>query len=85
MIGKHRIPGAVTWILDHNPPLLFIQVIRSQLITVPPTNDPKIKLDYANAMFLPPHAWLWLVIWAAVVGLGGYLYFWQGEETYGRG
>jgi teichoic acid transport system permease protein len=85
MVGKHRIPGAVSWILDHNPPLLFIQVIRSQLITVPATNDPKVALGYQNAMFLPPHAWLWLGIWAAVVGIGGYLYFWQGEETYGRG
>jgi teichoic acid transport system permease protein len=73
------------WVLDHNPPLLFIQVIRNQLITVPATKDPKIAAGNASAMFLPAHAWLWLVIWALVVGIGGYLYFWQGEETYGRG
>lgn len=86
MVAKHpNVPGAVTWILDHNPPLLFIQVIRNQLIKVPATSDPKVAADYANAMYVPAHAWLWLVFWALVAGIGGYLYFWQGEETYGRG
>jgi teichoic acid transport system permease protein len=85
MVQKHHVPGALMWVLDHNPPLLFIQVIRNQLITVPATKDPKIAAGNASAMFLPAHAWLWLVFWALVVGIGGYLYFWQGEETYGRG
>lgn len=85
MLGKHHVPGALMWVLDHNPPLLFIQVIRNQLITVPATKDAKVAAANASAMFLPPQAWLWLVIWALVVGIGGYLYFWQGEETYGRG
>ena len=44
-----------------------------------------IAAGYHNAMFMPGYAWLWAVIWAGVVGVGGYLYFWQGEETYGRG
>jgi len=86
MVAKHpNTPGFLTWILDHNPPLVFIQLIRNQLITPPKTSDPTTAADYANAMFLPPHAWLWAVACALVFGLGGYLYFWQGEETYGRG
>lgn len=85
MVGKHHVPDAVMWILDHNPPLLFIQVIRNQLITVPPTTNPKIAAGNASAMFVPSYGWVWLVIWALTVGVGGYLYFWQGEETYGRG
>lgn len=86
MVAKHpNTPGALTWILDHNPPLVFIQLIRNQLITPPKTSDPTVAADYANAMFLPAHAWLWAVAWALVIGVGGYLYFWQGEETYGRG
>lgn len=86
MVAKHpNTPAFLTWILDHNPPLVFIQLIRNQLITPPKTSDPTVAADYANAMYMPPHAWLWAVAWALVIGVGGYLYFWQGEETYGRG
>jgi len=86
MLASHpHVPGAITWVLDHNPPLLFIQLIRNQLIKVPATADPTAAKGYANAMFLPAHAWQWAVIWALLAGVGGYLYFWQGEETYGRG
>jgi teichoic acid transport system permease protein len=86
MLAKHpNVPGVITWVLDHNPPLLFIQLIRNQLIRVPATTDPTIAAGYRNAMFMPAHAWLWAVIWTLAAGLGGYLFFWQGEETYGRG
>ena len=29
--------------------------------------------------------WIQALIWAVVVGLGGYVYFWRGEKGYGRG
>lgn len=90
MISDHpNAPSPLVWILDHNPPLIFISLIRNALITPPaPVANAKQGLTAAqihNAMYLPPHAWLWAVAWALVMGIGGYLYFWQGEETYGRG
>ena len=86
MIAEHpSTPGVLTWILDHNPPLIFIQLIRNALITPPPPSKALSSSDIANAMFLPSGGWLWAIVWALVFGIGGYLYFWQGEETYGRG
>ncbi len=86
MIAQHpSTPKALAWVLDHNPPLIFIQLIRNQLITPPAPNAKETAAQIANAMYLPPHAWLWAVAWALAIGFGGYLYFWQGEETYGRG
>jgi teichoic acid transport system permease protein len=38
-----------------------------------------------EAMHQPGAAWLGLVIWALVFGVGGYVYFWKAEEQYGRG
>jgi teichoic acid transport system permease protein len=86
MIAQHpSTPGALAWALDHNPPLIFIQLLRNQLITPGPPSPEMTATQIANAMYLPPHAWLWAVGWSVAIGLGGYLYFWQGEETYGRG
>jgi teichoic acid transport system permease protein len=88
MMKAHpHTPGAVVWILTHNPPYVFIQLIRNQLITpaVNPSLTPAQVVQLHDAMFVPSHVWLWAVFWALAVGLGGYLYFWQGEETYGRG
>jgi teichoic acid transport system permease protein len=34
---------------------------------------------------LPPHVWALAVGWALVAGVGGFIYFWKAEETYGRG
>jgi teichoic acid transport system permease protein len=42
-------------------------------------------IDSFTADKLPPHAWLVASGWALVVGVGGFLYFWTAEETYGRG
>lgn len=38
-----------------------------------------------EAMHQPGAAWLWLVIWAVLAGVGGFVYFWKAEEQYGRG
>lgn len=85
MISQHpSTPGVLTWILDHNPPLIFIQLIRNALIT-PNASEHLSAKDINNAMYLPAGGWIWAVVWALVFGVGGYLYFWQGEETYGRG
>lgn len=58
-------------VLEANPMVMFIDVIRWAMNV----SDGK----------LPHQAWLELVVWTAVVGVGGFVYFWQAEEQYGRG
>jgi len=38
-----------------------------------------------EALHQPGSAWLWLLIWAVLAGIGGFVYFWKAEEQYGRG
>lgn len=54
-----------------NPLALFMEVTRTAM-GVP-----------ANA--LPAYCWLQLAGWAAVVGAGGFVFFWRAEDQYGRG
>ncbi|MBC9718156.1 ABC transporter permease [Streptomyces sp. TRM66268-LWL] len=70
--GKH-VPHAVHFALEHNPATLFIDLMRYALI------------DSFHANQLPHHVWAWALGWALFVGIGGFVYFWKAEETYGRG
>jgi teichoic acid transport system permease protein len=42
-------------------------------------------IDSVTSSQMPPHVWAVAVGWAVVVGIGGYIYFWKAEESYGRG
>ncbi|WP_328912549.1 MULTISPECIES: ABC transporter permease [unclassified Streptomyces] len=66
-------PHFVRIVLDLNPAAVYIGLIRFALI------------DSVTASQLPPHVWAAAVGWAVVVGVGGYIYFWKAEESYGRG
>jgi teichoic acid transport system permease protein len=33
----------------------------------------------------PAVLWTQALVWALVVGIGGFVYFWRGEKGYGRG
>lgn len=66
-------PHFVRIVLDLNPAAVYIGLIRFALI------------DSVTASQLPPHVWASAVGWAVVVGVGGYIYFWKAEESYGRG
>ncbi|MGW4290269.1 ABC transporter permease [Streptomyces sp. NPDC004673] len=66
-------PRLVVLLLDYNPAALYIDLMRFALI------------DSFGADKLPPHVWLAAVAWAVVAGVGGFIYFWKAEETYGRG
>ncbi|MFG2815263.1 ABC transporter permease [Streptomyces sp. NPDC048410] len=66
-------PRLVVLLLDYNPAALYIDLMRFALI------------DSFTADKLPPHVWLAAVAWAVVAGVGGFIYFWKAEETYGRG
>ncbi|MFF5427169.1 MULTISPECIES: ABC transporter permease [unclassified Streptomyces] len=68
-----RFPGAVVLALQCNPAALSIDLMRFALI------------DSHGAAQLPPHAWALAAGWGVVLFTGGFLWFWQAEETYGRG
>jgi teichoic acid transport system permease protein len=66
-------PHYVKVLLDINPVAVYIDLARFALI------------DSFTSAQLPPHVWMSAVGWAAVAGIGGYIYFWKAEEQYGRG
>jgi teichoic acid transport system permease protein len=66
-------PHIVRILLDINPAAVYIDLMRYALI------------DSVTASQMPPHVWASAVGWALLVGVGGYIYFWKAEESYGRG
>ena len=73
LAGSGRLPDAVVSALQWNPAALFIDLVRYALV------------DSFTAAQLPAHAWPLAAGWALLAFAGGFLYFWQAEETYGRG
>jgi teichoic acid transport system permease protein len=53
--------------------LIFIELMRHALIEGAPLANSPLVL------------WIQATVWALVVGIGGYVYFWRGEKGYGRG
>ncbi|MER6530964.1 ABC transporter permease [Streptomyces sp. NPDC001508] len=70
---KNDLPRAVTTLLEANPAAVYIDLMRFALI------------DSFHASQLPPHVWAVAAGWSLLVGVGGFIYFWKAEETYGRG
>ncbi|BBB01235.1 putative ABC transporter membrane protein [Actinacidiphila reveromycinica] len=66
-------PHILRILLDVNPAAVYIDLMRFALI------------DSVTAAQMPAHVWPMAVVWALVVGVGGYVYFWKAEESYGRG
>ncbi|MFV2120117.1 ABC transporter permease [Streptomyces sp. Act-28] len=73
VLAGRELPGAVALALQYNPAALYIDLVRFALI------------DSFTADRLPPHVWAAAGGWALVAFVGGFIYFWQAEETYGRG
>ncbi|WP_217166912.1 ABC transporter permease [Streptomyces sp. AC512_CC834] len=67
------LPSWVGTVLQLNPAVVYIDLMRFALI------------DTFGGSQLPPHVWALAVGWALVAGIGGFIYFWKAEETYGRG
>ncbi|MET7320462.1 ABC transporter permease [Streptomyces sp. NPDC005549] len=67
------LPSWVGTALQLNPAVVYIDLMRFALI------------DTFGGSQLPPHVWALAVGWALVAGIGGFIYFWKAEETYGRG
>ncbi|MBJ7001490.1 ABC transporter permease [Streptomyces griseofuscus] len=68
-----HLPHIVTVLLQTNPAAVYIDLMRFALI------------DSFHAKQLPPHVWPIAIGWALLAGVGGFIYFWKAEETYGRG
>jgi teichoic acid transport system permease protein len=60
-------------VVEANPMLIFIDLMRHAL------------MENVELAAPAPVLWLEAIGWAAVVGFGGYFYFWRGEKGYGRG
>ncbi|MFC4500323.1 MULTISPECIES: ABC transporter permease [Streptomyces] len=74
LLSKHNdLPSWVVDVLRANPAAVYIDLMRFALI------------DTFHASQLPPHVWAWATGWALLAGVGGFIYFWKAEETYGRG
>ncbi|QCB22892.1 ABC transporter permease [Streptomyces sp. SS52] len=67
------LPSWVGTVLQLNPAVVYIDLMRFALI------------DTFDASHLPPHVWALALGWALLAGIGGFIYFWKAEETYGRG
>ncbi|MFE3073233.1 ABC transporter permease [Streptomyces sp. NPDC059247] len=68
-----RFPEAVVLALQCNPAAVYIDLMRFALIG-----------SHTSAQ-LPPHVWALAVGWALLAFVGGFVWFWKAEETYGRG
>ncbi|MEE1752202.1 ABC transporter permease [Streptomyces sp. SP18CS02] len=73
VLAGDRLPGAVRLALECNPAAVYIDLVRFALI------------DSFTSAQLPPHVWGVAAGWALVAFVGGFIWFWQAEETYGRG
>ncbi|MFJ3229411.1 ABC transporter permease [Streptomyces sp. NPDC086787] len=69
----NHYPHLLTVALETNPAAVYIDLMRYALI------------DSFHGSQLPPHVWAAAVGWALIAGVGGFIYFWKAEETYGRG
>ncbi|MCX4908254.1 ABC transporter permease [Streptomyces sp. NBC_00878] len=73
LTAHQNLPHIVLIALECNPAAVYIDLMRFALI------------DTFHASQLPPHVWALAVGWALLAGVGGFIYFWKAEETYGRG
>ncbi|MEV5877756.1 ABC transporter permease [Streptomyces sp. NPDC052101] len=70
---KDHLPHLLILALKTQPASVYIDLMRYALI------------DSFHSKQLPPHVWLAATGWALLAGIGGFIYFWKAEETYGRG
>lgn len=70
---EEHLPAVVADIMRLNPLLIYIEMARDALV------------DSAPLALPSPQLWLLGVGWALLTGIGGFVYFWRGEQEYGRG
>jgi len=67
------VPPWAATIVEANPLLIYIELARHALMESAPLSSSVPKL------------WAMAVAWAVLFGIGGFVYFWRGEQEYGRG
>lgn len=72
LFKEHLHPAAAN-VLEFNPLLVYIELVRHAMMT-------DVVLSSRIGVI-----WLTAVVWAALVAVGGFIYFWRGEQEYGRG
>ncbi len=70
---EQNLPGVLVHLVNVNPLLIYIELVRHALLENTPLTSSA------------PMLWLLATVWAVVMGLGGFIYFWRGEQEYGRG
>jgi len=60
-------------VLLANPLLVYIELARYALV------------DSGHPVGPLPRLWLLAFLWAVVAAAAGFVYFWRGEQEYGRG
>jgi teichoic acid transport system permease protein len=73
MLTKHNAPDWLVEVMQGNPATVYMDLMRYAFID-----------EYA-ASDMSPLAWPLAVVWAVVIGIGGFVFFWKAEERYGRG
>ncbi|MCL7375363.1 MULTISPECIES: ABC transporter permease [unclassified Streptomyces] len=66
-------PAWIADVLQYNPAAIYMDLVRFALI------------DGYGSDNLPAHVWLVALVWAVLLGVVGFVYFWKAEERYGRG
>ncbi|GAA3808814.1 ABC transporter permease [Sphaerisporangium flaviroseum] len=79
-----RMKDAPDWarfLLEFNPPSVFIDLMRHLLLKSYAADLDKHHFPHSSL----PQLWLYACFWAAVALVAGFWYFWRAEERYGRG
>jgi len=72
LFARH-LPEWAARLLHANPMLVYIELMRDALLAEAPLASSSLAL------------WTLGVGWALLFGVGGFVYFWLGEQEYGRG
>ncbi|MER7165136.1 ABC transporter permease [Micromonospora sp. NPDC000207] len=71
---EQSLPGWAARLVELNPALVYIELARVSLLESAPLLNSSLT-----------QLWLVAIGWALVMGVGGFIYFWRGEQEYGRG
>ena len=72
---RKALPDSAATLLEANPALVYIELARHAFL----------ESHQQRLVSSPTKLWLLGVGWAVLIGVGGFIYFWRGEEEYGRG
>jgi teichoic acid transport system permease protein len=70
---EEHLPAWAARLMEVNPLLVYIELMRHALLDGAPLASPV------------PQLWALAAGWALLMGVGGFVYFWRGEQEYGRG